>query len=111
MLALSLVADRLGRRFGSITTATIMFLGGAAMTLSPPWGGLNTMFLVFTISYGIYGMHREFLPLPCGTQSFTLDGPHTIVIGGRQGKLCILLVERTVTPHGSACMFLYNRRK
>lgn len=59
MLALSLVADRLGRRIGSITTAAIMLLGGAAMTLAPPWGGLNTMFLIFTISYGIYGMIRS----------------------------------------------------
>lgn len=63
MLVLSIVADRLGRRLGSITTASIMFCGGILMTLAPPFWGLNTMFLIFTISYGLYGMCRATLVL------------------------------------------------
>jgi hypothetical protein len=91
MLALSLVADRLGRRFGSITTATIMFLGGAAMTLSPPWGGLNTMFLIFTISYGIYGMVSS---AAVRNSIFLHGGPSTIVIGSRQGRKTVHTIGR-----------------
>eukprot|EP00121_Abeoforma_whisleri_P014439 Awhi_evm1s13315 len=55
MMIISLIADKLGRRIGSITTALIMLLGAILMTLSMPFAGLNIMFIWFTTAFFIYG--------------------------------------------------------
>ena len=55
MLVLSIVADNIGRKWGSVSTAAIMALGAIAMTASFPISGLNSMFLMFTIAFGFYG--------------------------------------------------------
>jgi MFS family permease len=61
MLSFGVAADKLGRRWGSCSTATIMFVGGAltAGAYGGPdnWTGLFVMFAVclFFFSYGVGG--------------------------------------------------------
>eukprot|EP00121_Abeoforma_whisleri_P017070 Awhi_evm1s15648 len=55
MVVISLIADKLGRRIGSITTASIMLCGAVFMTFSIPFFGLNIMFIWFTTAFFVYG--------------------------------------------------------
>eukprot|EP01134_Creolimax_fragrantissima_P006604 CFRG6604T1 len=56
MLVLSLLADRIGRKVGSIITSTLMALGILLMAMALPTMGLNAMFIWFTTSFVIYGI-------------------------------------------------------
>ncbi|KNC80244.1 hypothetical protein SARC_07397 [Sphaeroforma arctica JP610] len=55
MLLLSMFADRMGRRAGSLATLVLMTIAGLFMTMSLPVNGLQSIFLWFAIAYFVFG--------------------------------------------------------
>ncbi|CAL8468283.1 g7823 [Coccomyxa elongata] len=55
MLSVGFIADRIGRKRGSVLTASIMFIGSLLLTVSsgPNVAGLFTMFIIVQIIFGI----------------------------------------------------------
>ena len=73
MLLMGYIADQIGRKWGSVLTATFMFIGGILLTCStgPTIQGWAIMFAVAQFIFG-YGVGGE-LPVPEGSWSQLLQ--------------------------------------
>ena len=55
-LVIGFFADRIGRKYGSITTASIMCLFGILIVASSPNDHPNNMFVMFTVVQALFGI-------------------------------------------------------
>ena len=55
-LVIGFFADRIGRKYGSVTTASIMCLFGILLVASSPNSEPNSMFIMFTVVQALFGI-------------------------------------------------------
>jgi MFS family permease len=55
-LGIGFVCDRIGRKWGSVLNASLMFVFGILMSASVPGGSPNAVFTMFTVSQALFGV-------------------------------------------------------